>query len=443
MRLETGGATTRRDEPCADSAPFVTADIAGTGGVIKQRPEDFLVEEIPAYPPRGEGEHIYLLVEKRNLATMNMVRIVAHHFGVPRRSVGVAGLKDRLAVTRQVVSVHTPGRRPEDFPLLEHPQIGVLWTDLHTNMLRRGHLKGNRFSIKIRGVEPGAVVRAHRALKSLSERGAPNRFGEQRFGFLGNNHLVGRALLRGDDETVLREVLGVSAAHPHVQHEARELYERGEYAAALERFGPHAQVEQSILRALLRGAPPKRAAWAFDQVSKLYYITAFQSAVFNQVLDARLEAGTWDGLLAGDLAFKHDSGAVFEVDEALAGEAETRERLSSLAISASGPMWGPGMLQASGEAGKLETRALEETGVTEADFRSWKKHTGRSVPCERRPLRVPLRDVEVEGGADEHGAYVRCAFELPRGAFATSVLREVIKPGAGESMDASDEHDSE
>ena len=98
------------DLPFAISAaPFITPDIPGTGGVIKERPEDFLVEEVPAYTPCGEGEHIYLFVEKRNLPTMNMVRILARHFGVKRQQVGTAGLKDRLAVTRQMVSIHAPG----------------------------------------------------------------------------------------------------------------------------------------------------------------------------------------------------------------------------------------------------------------------------------------------------------------------------------------------
>lgn len=421
------------------AAPFVTADIPGTGGVIKQRPEDFLVEEIPAYPPRGEGEHIYLFIEKRNLATMNMVRLIAHHFDVPRRAVGVAGLKDRLAITRQVVSVHTPGRKPEDFPELDHPQLTVLWVDLHTNMLRRGHLRGNRFSIKIRGVDPSAVIRAHKVLKALKAGGVPNRFGEQRFGIHENNHIVGRALLRGDHDALLREVLGVSRLRPHVQREAREFYERGEYAEALEAFGPHAHVERSILRALIRGAAPKRAAWSFEAVSKLYYITAFQSALFNRVLDERIAAGSWDRLIPGDLAFKHDNGAVFAVDEDTAAEQETVQRAARLEISPSGPMWGSGMTAAAGEPGAMEARLLAKSDVTEADFARWKKHTGRSVPAERRPLRIPLTDPEVEGGVDEHGPYVRCAFELPRGAFATTVLREIIKPPPGERMDDAEE----
>src|SRR5262245_6039299 len=108
---------------------YITSDLPPIGGVIKQRAEDFLVDEVPLYQPSGAGEHIYLLVQKRGLSTMEMVEIVAAHFAVPRRAVGYAGLKDKHAITRQVVSVHAPGRKIEDFGELRHEKISVLWAD--------------------------------------------------------------------------------------------------------------------------------------------------------------------------------------------------------------------------------------------------------------------------------------------------------------------------
>ena len=117
---------------------YVTADIPGTAGVIKQRPEDFLVEEIPSYDPCGSGEHIYLMVQKTGLSTLRMVQILAGHFRVRESAVGYAGLKDKHAITRQQVSIHTPGRGPQDFPSVTHPSIVVLGATLHNNKLRRG-----------------------------------------------------------------------------------------------------------------------------------------------------------------------------------------------------------------------------------------------------------------------------------------------------------------
>lgn len=98
-----------------------------------------------------------------------MLHILATHFGVQRRDIGFAGLKDKHAITRQVVSIHAPGRKPEDFPSLRDDRIEILWTDLHANKLRRGHLAANRFSIRIRDVKPTDVLRAAKSLAILEK----------------------------------------------------------------------------------------------------------------------------------------------------------------------------------------------------------------------------------------------------------------------------------
>src|SRR5262245_66044597 len=85
--------------------PLITADLPALGGRIKQEPEDFDVEEIPAYEPSGVGEHLYLWIEKRGLGAEFFVRQVAKRLGIAPGEVGAAGLKDRHAVTRQYVSV--------------------------------------------------------------------------------------------------------------------------------------------------------------------------------------------------------------------------------------------------------------------------------------------------------------------------------------------------
>src|SRR6516162_8479537 len=85
--------------------PFSTADLPGIGGRIKTEPEDFEVEEIPAYEPSSSGDFLYLWLEKRDLGAEYFVRQVARRLGIPADEVGTAGLKDRRAVTRQMVSV--------------------------------------------------------------------------------------------------------------------------------------------------------------------------------------------------------------------------------------------------------------------------------------------------------------------------------------------------
>jgi tRNA pseudouridine13 synthase len=415
---------------------YLTPEIPGIGGVIKQRPEDFLVEEMPLYEPSGEGEHLYLFVQKRELSTMEMIRILAGHFGVRERDIGYAGLKDRIAITRQVISVHVPGKRPEDFPMLTHEKIGVLWADLHANKLRRGHLKGNRFSIRMRDVKPTDVLRAKKVLDALERSGVPNRFGPQRFGSLANNHLVGIALLREQWDAAIREMLGPGALKPELHAEARRAYAEGRLEDARAAFPRSARSERAVLSALIEGKPARAASAAMGEKEAEFVLSAFQSAVFNAVLDERLRAGTLDRLLPGDVAARHGSRALFDADDAVLAAEETAERLRTLEISPSGPLWSMGMRRASGETDRRELEALAASGVTLEDLERWHAHSPHLMPGDRRPLRVPLTDPDIEGGVDEFGPFVRCVFDLPRGAFATSVLAEIMKTDAAESAES-------
>ncbi len=417
---------------------YLTADLPGVGGKIRERPEDFLVDEQPLYQPAGSGEHIYMLLEKRNLTTFDLFDIVRKHFGVDRKAIGYAGLKDRIAITRQVISVHVPGKKIEDFPQLVHERVNVLWADYHTNKLRQGHLAGNRFSIRIRGVNPLDVRTVQRVLERLEKLGVPNRFGEQRFGAACNNHLVGRALVAMDFEEATRALLGPLPGGTF-NIAAREHFAAGRLAEAMDEYPPACKAERRVLMALYRGANAATAMRQIDEPSARYMLSAFQSAVFNRVLDQRLATGTLGSLAAGDLAMKHENRAVFAVDEAVASDPTTAERLAKLEISPSGPMWGESMMRASGETDAVELAALAEMELTPEQLTAFGAKFPGMIEGARRPLRVPIIDPDVEGGLDEHGPFIRVAFELPRGAFATVVMREIMKPKvAGELVDAED-----
>ena len=418
----------------ADAPRYLTHDIPGIGGTLKARPEDFLVEEIPLYNPVGEGEHIFLFVEKRELTTLQLRDALSRHFKVKRNAIGHAGLKDKQAITRQVISIHAPGKTPEDFPSFVHDRASILWVDMHTNKLKRGHLSGNRFSIKVRDVEPLAVRHAKVALDRLARCGAPNRIGEQRFGFLNNNHLVGRAMILGDAQGAIDQILSPKDGAPPSSSEAREAYRDGRFRNGFELMPKVFKIERNLLRALSNDHPPEKALKAIDPTAAGFFISSFQSAVFNHVLNQRLEAGTMDTLLPGDLAFVTKNRSAFEIsDEELARAASNlAQRVENFELSPSGPMWGTTMPRAGGAVDLRELQALEAAGVEPSDLVDCEQRGGISmIGGDRRPLRMQVKDPDVEGGIDEHGAYIRCAFELPRGSFATTVLDEIMKCPTG------------
>ena len=135
-------------------------DIDPLPGRIKLRDDDFIVDEMPLYEPSGEGEHLYIRVQKKGLAHTELVEVLKSHFGVREEAIGAAGMKDRVALTSQTFSIHLPGRAAEVTSAaaaagaLDHPKVQVVWADWHNNKLRRGHLVGNRFSIRIRDLDP-------------------------------------------------------------------------------------------------------------------------------------------------------------------------------------------------------------------------------------------------------------------------------------------------
>lgn len=162
---------------------------------LRVEPEDFVVDELPLYPPAGEGGHTFLRVEKRGRDTEEVARELARAAGVAPRDVGYAGRKDRRAVTRQWFSV--PGLDPERALALALPGARVLEAARHPHKLRTGQLRGNAFAIAVRDVDAAGAERARERLAELVRVGLPNRFGPQRYGRGADNAARGRAVLEG------------------------------------------------------------------------------------------------------------------------------------------------------------------------------------------------------------------------------------------------------
>jgi len=338
--------------------PFVTAGLAGSGGTLKASPEDFRVDELPAYLPSGTGPHLYLRVEKRGRTTRDVLRELAARLGVQERDAGYAGLKDRAAVTTQWLSF--PCARDPDPAALSAEGLRVLEASRHANKLRTGHVRGNRFALVVRG---GDLVRARGCAAALAERGFANFFGAQRFGADGRNAEVGRAILRAENTP-----------------EARR--------AARDRF----------LRRLS--------------------LSACQSALFNRWLAERLRDGLFATALAGDVLKKLDSGGTFVCEDAETDSA----RVVRFEVSPAGPMFGHRMRPASGgEPREREERLLREEGMTLADF----TRGGDEAEGTWRAARLPV-SIALEPADDGY----RAAFDLPRGSYATVVMRELTKSEA-------------
>jgi tRNA pseudouridine13 synthase len=323
-------------------------------------PETFVVEEIAAYEPSGEGEHTFLWVEKRGVTTMDAARRIARLLGADARDVGYAGLKDRNAVTRQWLSV--PRVDPERAKQIAEPDLVVLAASRHGNKLRTGHLRGNRFEIVATIAAGEAALADLRArVEALAASGVPNRYGEQRFGAAGDNAAAGLAILRG---------------------ERRERDHR--------------------LRKLL--------------------LSAAQSAVFNRALELRAAApGGLAAVLAGDVLQKVASGGLFITEEVEVDQ--RRVDAGELAVTGPLPGGREKEPPPGTPARAVEDEALAAVGATRDDFaRAGRDLPGARRPylC---PLTLGVPAVQPEAApAGPNEAAVRVKFSLPAGSYATVVV---------------------
>ena len=207
--------------------PYLTQNLPGIGGEIKSMPADFYVEEIPRYLPSGEGQHLYVTIEKTGVATLKAINMIARAVGVHRKNIGYAGMKDAHAVTRQTLSID--GASAADVEKLDIPGIKIIAAKHHRNKLKLGHLAGNKFVVRIRGVDETALERAQAIISELKKIGVPNYFGEQRFGRRSNTHLLGLALLKNDLPEFLAELLGRPQSHEALPAQmARAAFDAGE-----------------------------------------------------------------------------------------------------------------------------------------------------------------------------------------------------------------------
>ena len=401
---------------------YASAHIPACPGVIKSINEDFRVFEVPLYDFSGSGDHTLVHIEKAGISTFEAIRRICRELKFNERDVGYAGLKDARGVTRQWLSFeHT---NPESFLALNIPKLKVLEVTRHGNKLKRGHLAANRFEVVLREVEAANVPHAQATLQLLAERGVPNWYDTQRFGRRGENPYAGLAILRGDLEAYFKVLLGGAEHEPDAAvREARATFEEGKLEAALELWPRRANQERAALNAVLRDGPSWKALKKLPQKLKLLQVSSVQSLLFNRVLEARFDDyyRVWDGDIC-----RLPNGADFLVEDA----ATEQPRAEALEISPTGPIYGHKLRMAQGREGELEKRIQHEAGLT---AEMWDIGRGLSQKGDRRPFRFAAS--EVASQYDSAKRALKLAFTLPKGCYATVLLKEITK---GEVPDTGD-----
>jgi tRNA pseudouridine13 synthase len=405
----------------------------GIGGKIRTRYEDFYVEEIPESEPSGTGHNTWFFIEKIGRDTLDVVLDVASELHIDRKRMGFAGMKDKRAVTRQWLCV--ANSEVEEIEKLEDKlyKVEILKIMQNEKKLRIGQLIGNKFRLLIRETDDpqGDSKVANEILDELLERGVPNYYGWQRFGKKrSNTHLIGKALLENDLKKAVDSYIGNPyEEEPEHIKEARTLYDEGEWEESLEAMPRGMRYEKMMLKTLLKEMKKKnvediasleehsyrRAISSLPKPLRRMFVHAYQSFLFNKAVSERAKLGI-DKYVEGDIIVDNEEHLVHEISD------DIDKRIKNFEVHPTAPLFGSKVPLAGGKLGEMEQKVLDEEGVTLEEFKVPKMPKLGSHGL-RRAVRFKIWDVSAK--ATNEGVLVE--FSIPKGCYATAVLREIMK----------------
>lgn len=407
---------------------FIT-DTKGTGGIIRQSNEDFFVDEVPLQLPSGEGPNTWMHIEKNGRTTLDVVLDIARELHISRKRTGFAGMKDRSAITRQwlCISNITPEELPDFNEILHNVQ--VLEIKQNQKKLRMGQLRGNKFKINIRNTNDPQNDKeiAEEVLESLKITGVPNYYGYQRFGEVrSTTHLVGKCLVEGDIKKAVDTYIGNPNPEEHDQpYESRKLYDEGKLEEAYNLMPKSMRYEKSMIRELMIAKDKHgelqekdyiRAIESLPKPLKRMFVNAYESFLFNKIINERAKIGI-NKYYDGDIIIDQEDHWVHDVNKDT-----IQEEMDKFELNPTAPLLGTKVPLAEGKQGEIEQKIIDEENINKESFECPKTPKLGSNGV-RRSIRFKIEDTHVE----EIDTGISVEFFIPKGCYATSVLREIIK----------------
>ena len=431
--------------PAGEEAVGMTqyvSDTPGIGGRIKTEPDDFVVTELESfdYEPLGADvaayPHLVVRVRLVDYETNAFATTLANRLGVSRERVAWAGTKDKRAVTTQLMTVADVSPEAVTAVSIAGADIEVLGRA--GRAIHFGDLAGNSFEITVRGIEtPDVVTETTAALRAVGDGTVtvPNYFGIQRFGSRRPiTHRVGTAILAGEWETALRRyVCETAPTEPAATREARaaaaSAIDGGDYRGALAALPERLDYERTLLHARIDGASPQAAFEGLPSSLQQLFVHAVQSALFNRIVSRRLGNGlSLVEPAVGDIVCfaAGDREYAFPIPDTDRSQSVAADRLEVITRHCSrhrafvtGPLIGTETSFATAEPGAIERAVLDDAGLSRESFGH---PEALRAAGSRRALAVPIAPT-ITTEADQ----ATFEFTLPKGAYATVVLREYMK----------------
>ncbi|MEA1998939.1 MAG: tRNA pseudouridine(13) synthase TruD [Euryarchaeota archaeon] len=415
---------------------FYSTNSEGIGGTIKTIPADFNVREITNREEQEEGKYLIAELTKENWDTHGVIREIAHRLRVSRNRIGFAGTKDKFAVTKQKISIWST--EENELARVNIADVSLDVIGRSNKAVSLGDLYGNEFEIVIRGVE-GRYEAVKDKIDAITNEigtngGIPNFFGVQRFGITRPiTHVVGRHLINGDiNGAVMSYISDIFPGESEAAKQARMLCKSGKLKESL-KIMP-LRYERAMLNALIKNDGDSLSAFhSLPKNLQKLFVHAYQSYLFNLILSQRMKQNLpFNVAIAGDVVCFHNEFGFPDPDKV---ENVTEDKIEGMnrllkrgRAFVTAPICGYETEFADGVVGAIERKVLEDEAIERDNFYIEKmpelssKGTSRPVllPVE---LKAEISDDELNPGQLK----VKSNFFLPKGTYATVLLREYMK----------------
>lgn len=409
----------------------------GIGGKLRTVPEDFSVQEISRYPPEKEnGRFTVARVTARNWETNLLVRELSNRLHISRKQVGFAGTKDKRARSSRLMSFYNVSKDVLSKIKVKDVVIEDIYSSDHP--IRIGHLLGNRFDIIVRNV--GRDTRSEQIQDVVSfivgNGGFPNFYGVQRFGIIRPiTHVVGKYIVCDDfEKAVMSYIANPMDGEDEDTYKLRErLQKTYDFSEALKSYPNQLNFEKAILNKLI--ADPEDFVGSLKELPKnllTMFVYAYQSYLFNRILSERIRRKIpLNKAVAGDVVLPVRNN-VIDKNEITVTEyniEKVNKQISKGKAFVSGLLFGSDSEFSEGEMGKIEHRIIDDEKLDPRDF-IIPEVPYMSSSGSRRPLLAFVKNLDFKLRDDELNKgklALTLKFELPKGSYATSLLREFMK----------------
>ncbi|MDW7732974.1 MAG: tRNA pseudouridine(13) synthase TruD [Methanolobus sp.] len=411
----------------------------GLGGQLRQEVDDFIVKEISNREEEDSGKQLILELTKSNWDMHHLVRDMSRKLGISQKRISFAGTKDKRAKTTQKISIYDIDEKDIENFYLKDVELKVLGRSKRS--LELGDLFGNEFMITIRNIEHGPEE-LNSLLTAITEEirtygGVPNFFGIQRFGAIRPvTHLVGEHILKGDFETAA--MIYIAKSFPDEPDDVKGvrdmIWETRDFAQGLKTYPLRLRYERAMMHYLVENPGDFKGSLSVlaSNISKMF-VHAYQSYMFNRIVCQRIEKGLpLNAAIPGDIVcFKNKEGLP-DVTKTQQVTEENVDGMNNLVrrkrAFVTAPLIGYDTEMASGETGMIESEVFAETGLPVESFKVLEMPEMASRGLRREILihcepSFKVHEDELNPGKSK----VILDFTLPKGCYATTVLREYMK----------------